>query len=923
MSIELSEFYQTFYDEASEHLAEMESLLLELDIEAPDLDHMNAIFRAAHSIKGGAGMFGFNEMVEVAHILETLLDKLRKGELAFTEAMVDAFLQSADIIKGQIAARQGAEAVPESDVQAICATLKQLSEGQTVGAAPVETAPEVASTAAETSANKGEDSYVIRFSRDGNKLELPASFDWLTDSLQDLGPTEVVESGIQKGSHALLKVSRSVALADIHEAFSMFLQANEYEIDPVAGTDNHKAAPIAAIEDDPSFGLFDMTEPVATPAEAAPEVAAKAVIEDDPSFGFFVDPLPAAEPPATPAPTAVATPAPEQPKVEAPVTPAPIKAAATPPTPAKHEEERPAAKAAAAADTSIRVNVEKVDQLINLAGELVITQAMLAQTASEVDPVIHEKLISGIALLERNTRDLQEAIMSIRMVPMSFVFSRFPRMVRDISAKLHKDITLKTQGENTELDKGLIEKITDPLTHLVRNSLDHGIEAPQARIDKGKDPKGNLILRAFHQGGNVVIEVQDDGGGLNRAKILTKARERNLPVSDSMSDQDVWQLIFAPGFSTADQVTDVSGRGVGMDVVKKNIQSLGGRVEIESYEGLGTKITIRLPLTLAILDGLSIAVGEETFIIPITSIIESLQPSPKDVKAVAGHGRVIHVRGEYLPLIALYDVFDIEPRSYDPNKGTLMIVESEGSKSALLVDELLGQHQVVIKSLESNYRKVQGISGATIMGDGRVALILDVAAVMRIGKTLEPRMRPTETQQDNSQLFAHYAASQDPNIDNAWVSTIPKEGEEVIAPLQIQALTKLEDAVAAHTKWRTRLRQVLDGHGEKLDPEVVAKDNVCDLGKWIHGDGTQYANLPEFRQLKEHHAKFHRCACEVLKKHMSGDKQSAENMLGSNGNFSNASGETVTAIRRLQKAVENIRPVNDQQMAPISKTKAI
>lgn len=917
MSIELSEFYQTFYDEASEHLAEMESLLLELDIEAPDLDHMNAIFRAAHSIKGGAGMFGFNEMVEVAHILETLLDKLRKGELAFTEAMVDAFLQSADIIKGQIAARQGADAVPESDVQAICATLKQLSEGQTVAAAPVEAAPEVASTAAETSANKGEDSYVIRFSRDGNKLELPASFDWLTDSLQDLGPTEVVESGIQKGSHALLKVSRSVALADIHEAFSMFLQANEYEIDPAAGDNTHKetAAPVAAVvEDDPSFGLFDMDEPVATPAVATPEVAKKAVVEDDPSFGFFVDSLPIVEAPA--APVAVATPAPEQPKAEVQAAPAPVKAAASP---AKSEEAAPAAKAGAAADTSIRVNVEKVDQLINLAGELVITQAMLAQTASEVDPVIHEKLISGIALLERNTRDLQEAIMSIRMVPMSFVFSRFPRMVRDISAKLHKDITLKTQGENTELDKGLIEKITDPLTHLVRNSLDHGIEAPQARIDKGKDPKGNLILRAFHQGGNVVIEVQDDGGGLNRAKILTKARERNLPVSDSMSDQDVWQLIFAPGFSTADQVTDVSGRGVGMDVVKKNIQSLGGRVEIESYEGLGTKITIRLPLTLAILDGLSIAVGEETFIIPITSIIESLQPSPKDVKAVAGHGRVIHVRGEYLPLIALYDVFDIEPRSYDPNKGTLMIVESEGSKSALLVDELLGQHQVVIKSLESNYRKVQGISGATIMGDGRVALILDVAAVMRIGKTLEPRMRPTETQQDNSQLFAHYAANHDPNIDNAWVSAIPKDGEEVIAPVQIQALTKLEDAVAAHTKWRTRLRQVLDGHGEKLDPDNVGKDNACDLGKWIYGDGAQYAKLPEFRQLKEQHAKFHRCACEVLKKSMSGDKQSAENMLGSNGNFSNASGETVTAIRRLQKAVENSRPVNDQQMASSSK----
>uniref|UniRef100_UPI000A718BB1 ATP-binding protein n=1 Tax=Methylogaea oryzae TaxID=1295382 RepID=UPI000A718BB1 len=300
--------------------------------------------------------------------------------------------------------------------------------------------------------------------------------------------------------------------------------------------------------------------------------------------------------------------------------------------------EKPATTSASADQSSIRVSVEKVDQLINLVGELVITQAMLAQTASSLDPVLQENLLNGIALLERNTRDLQESVMSIRMLPMSFVFSRFPRLVRDLAGKLNKDVQFKTVGEGTELDKGLIEKISDPLTHLVRNSLDHGIETPEARLAKGKPAKGTLTLRAFHQGGNVVIEVQDDGGGLNRDKILAKAKERGLPINDNLSDQEVWQMIFAPGFSTADQVTDVSGRGVGMDVVKRNIESLGGRVEIDSAPGYGTTITIRLPLTLAILDGLSVSVGTETYILPLTCIVESLQPTPETCAASAGRG---------------------------------------------------------------------------------------------------------------------------------------------------------------------------------------------------------------------------------------------------------------------------------------------
>jgi two-component system, chemotaxis family, sensor kinase CheA len=366
----------------------------------------------------------------------------------------------------------------------------------------------------------------------------------------------------------------------------------------------------------------------------------------------------------------------------------------------------------------------------------VITQAMIEQRAGALDPVLHEKLLSGISQLTRNTRDLQESVMSIRMMPMDFVFSRFPRMVRDLATKLGKKVDFVTSGAATELDKGLIERIVDPLTHLVRNSIDHGIEMPDVRKAAGKSETGRLFLSASHQGGSIIIEVSDDGGGLNRDKILAKARQNGLPLTDNMSDADVWQLIFAPGFSTAEQVTDVSGRGVGMDVVKRNITAMGGTVDIRSAKGFGTTISISLPLTLAILDGMLIQTGEEVYILPLGFVLESLQPAPEDVKEISGKGRVIKVRGEYLPLVPLYQIFDIEPRFTDPTKGILVIVETEGKKACLFVDELVGQQQVVVKNLESNYRKVTGISGATILGDGGVSLILDVTALVRSSRQL-------------------------------------------------------------------------------------------------------------------------------------------------------------------------------------------
>jgi two-component system chemotaxis sensor kinase CheA len=425
------------------------------------------------------------------------------------------------------------------------------------------------------------------------------------------------------------------------------------------------------------------------------------------------EPVVAAPTPAAPAPSPAE---PVRAQASAPAAPAPAAAAA----------------AAAKESSSIRVDVEKVDQLINLVGELVITQSMLTQAATMLDPVAYERFLSGLGHLERNARDLQESVMSIRMMPMDYVFSRFPRVIRDVSAKLGKQVRLDTFGKETELDKGLIERIVDPLTHLVRNSLDHGIETPDVRLAKGKEATGQLLLSAQHHGGNIVIEVSDDGAGLNREKILAKAMQQGLPVSESMPDEEVWQLIYAPGFSTAEQVTDISGRGVGMDVVKRNIQEMGGHVEIQSRDGHGTTTRIVLPLTLAILNGMSVKVGSEAYILPLSYVIESLQPLPEHLHSITSDGHVIKVRGEYLPLIELHRVFDVAGAQVNPTQGILVIVQADDARFALLVDELLGQHQVVVKNLETNYRKVPGISAATILGDGSVAFIIDVGAMPRI-----------------------------------------------------------------------------------------------------------------------------------------------------------------------------------------------
>ena len=705
MTIDMSQFYQVFFEESAEHLANMESLLLGLDLAAPDDDQLNAIFRAAHSIKGGSGTFGFTDMTEVTHVLETLLDRIRKHEIAITSAMVDAFLQAGDVLHGMLDAHQNGGEADKAAAAEVKVRLEQLTRDPNGKAAPV-AASVAAAPAVAAPAPSSQHTYQIRFAK------TPAIFPseaQLTNLLEDLGDLGKIENQQIGENEVSLTLTAWAGEAELRDIFSFFLEPGQLTItlvsDVASSSDDGDGYGFfvepeqlkAAIEDEQGFGFF--VEPEQLKAEA----------ENAQGYGFFTEVTPPAAEAAAPGASGVA------------VDPA------AGDTPHRRATDR-------APETSIRVSVEKVDQMINLVGELVITQAMLAETASRLDPVVNESLLNGLAQLERNTRDLQESVMSVRMMPINFVFSRFPRVVRDLAGKLNKQVQLKTVGEGTELDKGLIEKISDPLTHLVRNSLDHGVEMPDERIAKGKDPQGTITLRAAHQGGNIVIEVADDGAGLNRERILAKAKEKGIPIGDNAPDSDVWQLIFAPGFSTAAVVTDVSGRGVGMDVVKKNIEGIGGRVELSSKTGEGSTVTIRLPLTLAILDGLSVAVGDQTYIVPLSFISESLQPRAEDIKDISGQGQVVHVRGEYVPMVALHEVFGIQPKVTNPADGILVLLEGEGKKVALFVDELLGQHQVVIKSLETNYRRVTGISGATIMGDGRVAMIMDVTAMIKMAQ---------------------------------------------------------------------------------------------------------------------------------------------------------------------------------------------
>ena len=758
MTIDMSQFYEIFFDEAEELLAEAERLLLGISVEDPDSEDLNAIFRAAHSIKGGAATFGFMDMTEITHVLENLLDKIRKNEMALTIEHVDAFLAAKDVLKTEVDGHRLATAVDQDQVDSVKIMLKSLSEAGNVVISPTPTLasitlavsptlavkPEIAAEAVAVNVAIAAADGITRFN-----IMLPEMIEKDVTNLQEelslLG--EVVATKQSNGRY-IFCLDTDSSEADIISICSFVLEPDDLIItiaQPVLASSavtpevssSINSASMAApefkatkaksavdIEEEEGYGLFSMT--------------GDDQVEE--GYGFFAPFTPHKDAAVTtmigddtvPPPEVVAA---EMARLEKSDSSAQT---LSPPnsvnktTVAKHEGDKAPASAEA---SSIRVGIEKVDQLINLVGELVITQAMIEQRVSKLDPISNEDLVNSISQLTRNTRDLQESVMSIRMMPIDFVFSRFPRMVRDLASKLGKKVEFVTKGANTELDKGLIERIVDPLTHLVRNSVDHGVELPEKRKASNKDEVGRLTLSAAHKGGCIVIEVTDDGAGLNREKLLSKAKANGLTVSENMSDTEVFGLIFAPGFSTAEVVTDVSGRGVGMDVVKRNITAMGGTVEIRSALGLGTTISISLPLTLAILDGMSVSLGNSVYVIPLNLIVETLQPRAEDIKTVTGEGRMVHVRGEYLPIIALHSLFNQHTNITDPTLGVLVILEADGKKSALFVDRLVGQQQVVIKSLETNYRKVLGVSGATIMGDGCVALILDVSALIQMGQT--------------------------------------------------------------------------------------------------------------------------------------------------------------------------------------------
>ncbi|MEW9581142.1 chemotaxis protein CheA [Paraburkholderia sp. DGU8] len=774
MTLDITQFYQTFFDEADELLAQMEQLLLNLDIAHPDPEDLAAIFRAAHSIKGGAATFGFTALTETTHILESLLDRARNNELVLRKDMIDTFLETKDVLSGQLADYR-ASAEPDTAVaHAICAKLEQLHAESRDGGAPAaahaaQVAAQAAPVPSEAAAVQAQAGAAQRGTPPEHVVEqaVQAAGEWTDGEPAQTGPA--VGAGEAGGNADNAGPHLKITLRGVGEKDQELLAEELGNLGNIVGqvksggdltlwlatdvTSDDIIAVCCFVIDESQISIGRGTAPAddaqqgepgtpdaaaSTPAQATLAAHVEHAASPAPAAGIAApagagthgsSDAPAGAPAASV--PVVATPAAAHGQAANASNGAPAASGTATTAEPDRKAARPATAAAGAEGSSIRVGVEKVDQLINLVGELVITQAMLAETTSTFDPALHDRLFNGMAQLERNARDLQEAVMSIRMMPMDYVFSRFPRLVRDLAAKLGKEVELVTFGQATELDKSLIERIIDPLTHLVRNSLDHGIETVEARRAVGKDSTGQLVLSAAHHGGNIVIEVSDDGAGLRRDKILAKAAKQGMQVSETMTDEEVWNLIFLPGFSTAEQVTDVSGRGVGMDVVKRNIQSMGGHVEITSHAGKGSTTRIVLPLTLAILDGMSVKVGNEIFILPLNFVMESLQPQADDIYTVTNGERVVRVRGEYLPLVALHEVFNVEGAKQEPTQGIVTIMQTEGRRFAMLIDELVGQQQVVVKNLETNYRKVHGISAATILGDGSVALIVDVAALNR------------------------------------------------------------------------------------------------------------------------------------------------------------------------------------------------
>ena len=728
MTIDLTQFHDAFFEESFEALDSMEAALLKLDIGAPDRELINTIFRVAHSIKGGSATFGFSDIASFTHSLETLLDELRSGSMQVTVPMSDLLLKSVDVMRAMlraVQAKQPIDAQRVSDLQFdLELMIAQKSAAPTPSAGPAPSAALAGSQAPAPS---------------------PAP-----QAAATPGATATATSAEPAASAAASRPPGKRWQISFRPYRELFARGN----DPlrmmrelaelghlVVSVDTMALPPLSELE--PSECHLAWTLELAGDAreEAIRQVFEWAEGDCELLIAEIDAGSPASEMLATAgAPPAIRTAAPSDDNAAADAilsaAAAPVPAS-KPETAAKADAPRADAKAEGQVTSigdsgSIRVSVEKIDELMNTVGELVITQAMLSQLGTQIEGATAEKLRAGLAQLERNMRELQESVMRVRMLPITFVFSRFPRMVRDLAQRLGKQIELKLTGEQTELDKTVLEKIGDPLVHLVRNSIDHGIESPEVRAAAGKPAFGTVHLDACHRGGNIAVEVSDDGAGLDKDRILAKARARGLVgANDQLTDEQIHELIFLPGFSTAEKTTDVSGRGVGMDVVRRNVKELGGKIELRTERGKGSRFVITLPLTLAIVDGQSVAVGSETYIVPLISIVESMQLKSSNVSRLSGRGEVFSFRGDYLPIIRLHDLYGVEPLTRNLHEGLVVVAEGEGRRVGLFVDDLLGQQQVVIKSLEANYGHVEGVSGATILGDGSVALILDVPGIIR------------------------------------------------------------------------------------------------------------------------------------------------------------------------------------------------
>lgn len=718
MSNDFAQFQDAFFDEVTEHLAVVEEGLLKLEQHPEDRDLLNRIFRSAHSIKGGAGMFGFNAVAQFTHKMETLLDLLRNGQKAVSPAIADLLLQSTDCLKMLIESVKTGAAVSDEMVQWFTGELAAESAAghQPSGGISKDVRPPQASV------GQGQQAFLIKWTPP----------DWLFQ--RGLDPLQIMRelSDIGNVTEIVLDLSRLPDLADIDpEKCYLSWQVQLMTAKDLKGIE----AVFEFVREDSALTIEEVKaavevhhapEPASSPSTVEgekPKPLGEILVESGVVSRETLD-------------QALA----QQKRVgqilveQKAVTPQQVEQALQ-----RQAKMEATAQSKKADTTSIRVDTDKIDKLINLVGELVITQSMLSDLGSRFEMSQMHVLLERLAQLERNTREIQERVMSIRMLPIGTAFSRFPRLVRDLAAKTGKKIQLVLSGEETELDKTVIESIGDPLTHLLRNSADHGLELPEERLDNNKPELGTIRLNAFHEGGTICITVEDDGRGLNREKLLAKAIKQGLiGESDKLTDDQIWSLIFKPGFSTAEKITDVSGRGVGMDVVKRNIDALGGTVSIKTSQGKGTTFTLKLPLTLAIIEGMTVRVGKETYIVPLLSILESIQPKEGTVKTIVGKGELINVRGTYLPLIRLYEVFSLQPEYAIPTEAILLILETEGERVAVLVDEILGQQQVVIKSMEQNFHKIEGIAGATILGDGTVGFILDIRGLLELAREGQP-----------------------------------------------------------------------------------------------------------------------------------------------------------------------------------------